>query len=158
MRKTPLKKKSKASIPKLKQKLWDLTSKYVRLSHADESGMVKCATCETIKHWKDIQAGHWIAKAQGNATAWDLRNIHPQCYRCNINLGGNGPEYTFYMLRRYGEPVCDELRQLSKTTRKITRAEYETMIDEMAEKLSKLTSKAFIVEPWSSEWARNHCS
>tara|TARA_R100000482_G_C5122027_1_gene146366 strand:- start:1151 stop:1507 length:357 start_codon:yes stop_codon:yes gene_type:complete len=85
-----------------------------------------------------MQAGHFIPKAQGNATAWDLRNIHPQCYRCNINLGGNGAEYFPFMLKTYGSEVVDELRQLSNTSRKISRVQYEEMIEHLQEKLQEL--------------------
>ena len=100
-----------------------------------------CVSCGAVHHWQKIQCGHWIPKARGNATAWDLRNLHPQCYRCNINLQGNGPEYTMYMLERYGRKTCDELRRLSGTTRKITRVEYEEMIEQMAEKLADLITR-----------------
>lgn len=129
----------KKTVSQLRKKLWELTSKFVRLSAADSYGFCFCVTCSARLDWiYEAQAGHFIAKAQGNATAWDLRNIHVQCYRCNINLGGNGAEYYPWMLNKYGEDVVSELRRLSKTTRKITRAEYEIMIDEMATKLARL--------------------
>lgn len=128
----------KKSIPQLKKKLWTLTSQYVRLRAADSAGYCSCVTCGLTKRWQEMQAGHWIPAAQGNATRWDTRNIHVQCYRCNVNLGGNGPEYAVFMEETYEREVMDELRMLSCQTRKITRAEYETMIDEMAERLAKI--------------------
>jgi hypothetical protein len=136
----------KKTIPQLKKKLWELTSKFVRLRDSDDCGYATCVTCNACRPWQEIHAGHFIARAQGNATAWDLRNIHAQCFRCNINLGGNGAEYYPYMLKRYGEDVVSELRRLSKTTRKITRAEYAEMIDEMATKLAKLLGEKKIIQ------------
>ena len=116
------------TITSLRNKLWKLTSLYVRLRGSDFDDNCSCVTCGHTRHYKEMQAGHFIAKAQGNATAWDLRNIHPQCYRCNINLGGNGAEYFPFMLKTYGSEVVDELRQLSNTSRKISRVQYEEMI------------------------------
>lgn len=131
----------KKTVSQLRKKLWELTSKFVRLSAADSDGFCFCVTCSARLDWiYEAQAGHFIPKAQGNATAWDLRNIHVQCYRCNINLGGNGAEYYPWMVKKYGQDEVDELRRLSKTTRKITRVEYEEMIDDMAEKLARLSA------------------
>ena len=85
-----------------------------------------------------MQAGHFIPQAQGNAVKWDLRNIHPQCYRCNINLGGNGAEYYPFMEETYGKEVIDELRQRSNTTVKISRAEHETAIENLKRMIGEL--------------------
>lgn len=126
------------TISKLKKDLWKLTSQYVRLSHSDSNGYVKCVTCGIIKHYKEMQAGHFIPQAQGNAVKFDLRNIHPQCYRCNINLGGNGPEYYPFMLNTYGQEVVDELRFKSNTTVKFTKNDLNVMIEDMKTKLNEL--------------------
>jgi hypothetical protein len=122
----------------LKKILWKLTSEYVRRSEADHTGQTKCSTCDLIRHWKEMQAGHFIPKAQGNAIYFDLRNINTQCYRCNINLGGNGAEYYPFMLDKHGQEVIDELRRLSRTTVKFTKADYEEMIVEMKAKIREL--------------------
>lgn len=126
------------TITSLRNKLWKLTSLYVRLRGSDFDDNCSCVTCGHTRHYKEMQAGHFIPKAQGNATAWDLRNIHPQCYRCNINLGGNGAEYFPFMLKTYGSEVVDELRQLSNTSRKISRVQYEEMIEHLQQKLQEL--------------------
>lgn len=133
--------KKKAKKPKLttlKKKLWKLTSEYVRRRDADSEGYVKCCTCNATKHWKEMQAGHFIPQAQGNAVKWDLRNMHTQDYRCNINLGGNGAEYYPYMIERYGQEVVDELRRLSHTTVKFTVSDLQEKIVEMTQLLAEL--------------------
>ena len=122
----------------LKKKLWRLTSEYVRLSSVDANGYCSCVTCGRTEHYKKMQAGHFIPQAQGNAVRFDLRNIHVQCYRCNINLGGNGPEYYPFMLEKYGQDVIDELRKLSNTSVKFTAPELQDMIKEMERKIEEL--------------------
>jgi len=74
-----------------------------------------------------MQAGHFIASAQGNATRYLEDNVHGQCYRCNINLGGNGAEYYPFMVEQYGLERVNELRRLSNTTLRISIAEFEAM-------------------------------
>jgi len=129
---------NKSKLTPLKNKLWKLTSEYIRRRDADFEGMVLCCTCGIRKHWKELQAGHFIPQAQGNATRWDLTNIHPQCYRCNINLGGNGPEYYPYIEKRYGSGYADELRLKSKDIVKLTANDYICMIEEIKTKLAAL--------------------
>jgi hypothetical protein len=134
------KKKKPISISTLRTKLWSITSEYVRYAAADYNGYVACVTCGVIKFWQGdgMQCGHWIPKARGNATAWDLRNLNPQCSKCNVLLGSNGPEYYPYMLATYGQAVVDELRQLCGASVKLTRTDYLEMIDERAGLLADL--------------------
>lgn len=77
-------------------------------------------TCGSTKHWKELQAGHFIPKKKGNAVYFVEENIHPQCYQCNINLGGYGAMYNKYMLETYGQEKIDELLALTQTTLKLT--------------------------------------
>jgi len=129
-------KKRKRSV--IKKSLWGYISKVIRLKYADDNGYVKCVTCNTIKHYKELQAGHFIPQAQGDACRYIEENIHPQCYRCNINLGGNGAEYYPYMLDMYGQELIDDLRALSKTTVKFTESDLLDMETEWKERLSGL--------------------
>ena len=85
-----------------------------------------------------MQAGHFVPQAQGDAIRYLEENIHPQCYRCNINLGGNGPEYNAFMLETYGQDMIDELRRLSNTTVKLSLSDLEDLIAEFQEKLTDL--------------------
>ena len=135
---TQQKPRKEQKLSKVKERLWKLVSQYVRQGAADMHGNCTCVTCGLVRPWKEMQAGHFIARAQGNATYFELDNIHPQCFRCNINLGGNGPEYYPYMVERYGQDRVDELRRLSKTTRKFTvdellelEAYYEALTKEL---------------------------
>ena len=84
-------------------------------------------TCGWTGEISAMQAGHWIPKAQGSAIYFEETNIHPQCYRCNINLGGNGPEYYTFMLRTYGQEELDRLKALAKMTVKFTVEDYQAI-------------------------------
>jgi hypothetical protein len=63
-------------------------SQLIRLSHADEHGMVQCFTCDIIRHWKQMQCGHFVSRAQ-MPTRFSVKNCRPQCKDCNEHKDGN---------------------------------------------------------------------
>lgn len=63
-------------------------SQLIRLTHADEHGRVTCYTCDVVKHWKQMQNGHFVSRAQ-MPTRFSLKNCRPQCKTCNEDLRGN---------------------------------------------------------------------
>jgi hypothetical protein len=63
-------------------------SQLIRLKEADEHGMVKCFTCDIIKHWKQMQCGHFQPRAH-MPTRFSEKNCRPQCKNCNEDLRGN---------------------------------------------------------------------
>ncbi len=87
MRRTRLRKKSKQSISKVQRDIWQECRRIIK----EKYGNV-CYTCGakglTSSNW---QTGHLFPKASlGAYLKYDLRVLRPQCFRCNINLGGNG--------------------------------------------------------------------
>jgi len=103
-----------------KKKTWSVMSRYIRQKYADKDGFVKCCSCSTTKHWKEMQAGHFVPAGRGNACRFIAENVHPQCFHCNINLGGNASAYALFMLEKYGETWIRELEETANTTVKFT--------------------------------------
>lgn len=103
-----MKRKKKSELKKWKDKAWAVFSQYIRLRDADGSGMVKCCTCPTKKHWKEMQAGHFL-DGRGNAVLFEERGVHPQCYVCNVLKRGNGVYYMLFMQSRYPQDVIDQM-------------------------------------------------
>lgn len=90
MKKTALRKVSKAPISKLKAKLWKVFGAYIRKR---DRGI--CFTCGRKCDGKGYHAGHFIPKSVGGiALYFHPENVNGQCYHCNINLGGNQYEYS----------------------------------------------------------------
>ena len=85
-----------------------------------------------------MQAGHFVPKKKGNAVYFVEENIHPQCYQCNINLGGYGAMYNKFMLDTYGQEKIDELLDLAQTTVKFTVNDLLDMEDYFKERLQEL--------------------
>ncbi len=71
----------------------------------------KCCTCQAVKSWLYMDAGHFKGRGiGGNSGAYfDERNVNLQCKQCN-GFGGSMPkEYEEFMLEKYGQEIIDEI-------------------------------------------------
>ena len=98
------------SLKSLKNKAWKIFSIWVRSSKADHAGYVPCCSCGQQYVWNsgEIHAGHWIH----DKLDYDERNVHPQCYKCNLNFNWKKATtgYAVYMARVYGVKGMEKLR------------------------------------------------
>ena len=126
------------SISKLKKELDKWFSLFIRLRNASKDGIVECWTCGKTAHYKKMHAGHFMSRKH-HATRWNEDgNVQVQCPKCN--LFGQGEQYTFGKLIdvRIGEGKSEELQELSRTTVKYMRHEYEDMIKHYKEKVNAI--------------------
>lgn len=79
-------------------RVWKLMSKCVRLKYADKQGKCKCYTCDVVKNWKELQAGHF----KHDRLDFDERNLKPQCVKCNHFYSGKLDVYAERLIRDYG--------------------------------------------------------
>ena len=133
--------KKSVSVSVLKSKLWKIVSEYIRQKYADSDGFVKCTTCNTKKHWKEQQAGHFVPSGASSYLRYTETNIHPQCFHCNINLGSNPIEYREYMIKTYGEKFVNQMLELRNEMAIRKSCDYQELIEEWETKLYKLISK-----------------
>ena len=125
------------TISKLKKELDKWFSLFIRLRNASKDGIVECWTCGKTAHYKKMHAGHFMSRKHP-ATRWNEENVQVQCPKCN--LFGQGEQYTFGKLIdvRIGEGKSEELQELSRTTVKYMRHEYEDMIKHYKEKVNAI--------------------
>lgn len=97
------------SLSKLKKKLDTVFSQYIRQKYADQNGMVKCYTCSTVKHWKEMQNGHWIPR-NNLATRFSEENCRPQDVGCNMFQQGRPDVFAVNLIK---EGI--DLEELQKT-------------------------------------------
>ena len=124
----------KLSRSKLVKKLDTVFSKYIRISSADKSGYCTCVTCGVVKHWKEIQAGHFMSRKH-YSTRWDERNVKSQCIGCNMFKQGEQYKYSLFL----GKDEAEVLYLKSKETVKFTNYELEEMIKDYSDKLKSIT-------------------
>lgn len=111
LKRSTMKIKSKATP---KKELDAIISKIVRISAADSNGYVQCATCPTLRHWKEMQCGHY-RKREHMATRFDLHNLAPQCEDCNVGRQGETEKLREYLVCRDGEKSVREVEMKSET-------------------------------------------
>jgi len=133
-------KKKPKSISRLRNDVAELVQKLVRLKAADQNGMVKCWTCPAVKHWKEMQGGHFIERAK-TATKMLEENIHPQCPYCNqwgMKQASKVLDYRREMINWYGDDFVSWLESEAKKTVRHTRQELQQLIAGYTEQIKEL--------------------
>lgn len=120
----------KPSLKKLKSKADSIYSKRLRELASDKNGMVKCYTCSTIKHWKEMQCGHYISRTV-TALRYYRKNTKPQCAGCNMFNQGRLDIFAVNLIKEYGSGILEELQELKKLsfTSSEARILYQSIID-----------------------------
>lgn len=116
-RKTPLRSKRKTirkvtpNITKLKKRLWELCRDITRARYG-----YYCYTCGN--HSDAPHTGHFISSSVCSVELrYDLKNLRPQCYRCNIHLSGNWLAYEIKLKQDEGDVYVDELKERNMRTK-----------------------------------------
>ena len=132
-----LKKQSKQKISVIQRKLWELCKQIIRHSYPNT-----CYTCgRTQLSGLNWHTGHLWAKASlGAYLKYDLRVLRPQCYNCNINLGGLGAEFYRRMFIIEGQEYMETLvADRQKSVKALEH--YLTLINTYQKLLEQLTGK-----------------
>ncbi len=117
----------------LRHRLWELCKEVTRKRYGNT-----CYTCgKGPLSGSGWQTGHFIARSIGGLLLkYDLRNLRPQCYRCNIDLSGNGAVFYRKLVEIEGQAYVDELFALKGVLTKETKdfyydkiAEYKSLLE-----------------------------
>ncbi len=144
MRRTGIRKEAKKhTMGWWKKEFWKVFSLYIRTRDG-----FKCFTCDNRGEGKGMHGGHFIPRASGGLSLFfHEQNVHAQCYRCNMNLGGNGAEYYKRMVEKYGQDAVDDLFILRDTGyKKYDIVDYQGLIEEYKIKLEELKGTKIIEE------------
>ena len=97
----------KLSRKGLFNKAWKLTSEVVRRKGI-KGDYNYCFTCLSLHKWQDLHAGHF-KNGKSKRLYFDLRNLRPQCNKCNTYLNGNRDVFAYRILKTEGEKELDFL-------------------------------------------------
>lgn len=91
----PLAKVRKDTVGKLKIKLWQLCRVLTIRKYGND-----CYTCPSkVLVGSNLHCGHFISSSVCSAELrYDLGNLRPQCFACNIHRSGNWPSYERHLL------------------------------------------------------------
>jgi hypothetical protein len=126
-------------IAKTKQKLDSIFSQYIRLRGCNEEGWGECYTCGRLRHYKEVDCGHFITRAKLN-TRWMEENCQFQCKQCNMN---GGQQYVFgkKLDEQYGEGTAERILQLSNKTKKWSVPELEEMCRHYRKRVNEIKAQ-----------------
>lgn len=133
----------KVTKTKAKKRAYEAFSIYLRTLWT-LPGFVPCYTCG--KHLvlkgrpgERVMVGHWV---EGHRTATYINEeyVRPQCYYCNVMLGGMQGTFRDNIRKELGNDKVDQLLIDSKKTVEISASEYMQKAAYYKEKLSLLTN------------------
>lgn len=138
MRRKRLRKKSKSEASKRERALWDLCKQIIRKKYPNT-----CYTCgKTGLQGSNWHTGHMWPKASLSALLkYEIRILRPQCYHCNMNLGGMGAVFYERMTKEMGKRHMNMLDKLKiKSNQETTKAtdHYIKLIKKYTKILEKL--------------------
>ena len=122
----------------LRAKALKAVQKLARISAADDSGYAQCVSCNCVKHYKEMDGGHFIPKGSSSFWALDIENVHPQCKGCNgfqMTHGSAAQQYTIWMIDYYGREKVDWMIEHKNDPIKFYAADYRAMIAEWNEQI-----------------------
>lgn len=127
LKRTAPKRRKKSDLQKLKAKLWELCKQITRKRYGNT-----CYTCgKSGLEGGNWQTGHFISSSIcSTELRYDLANLRPQCYNCNINKSGNWLAYEIH-LKVDGVDI-EALKARNEATKNLMYREdwYETKIAE----------------------------
>ncbi len=120
-----MRKQSKQKISTIQRKIWEHCKRIIRKRYGNS-----CYTCEAKNlSGSNWHTGHLLAKASvGAFLKYDLRILRPQCYNCNINLGGQGAIFIEKMRKEEGDVYVDQILK----DRNVTVKAYDFYIELLA--------------------------
>lgn len=138
MKRTPLRKISKSPITKLKKRLWQLCREITFIQHGSD-----CYTCSTLALiGSNRHLGHFISSSVCSASMrYDLDNLRPQCYACNIFRSGNWLAFEEHLKRDGIDPEALKQRNRDSVGLKADSLFYGAYIAKYEALLASLTQK-----------------
>src|SRR3990167_5110568 len=123
-----IKKPKRKSLSYWKHQADKYFSLYIRRVNADKNGMAVCFTCRAIKHWKELQCGHYIPRNH-LSTRFEERNVACQCVGCNMFGRGKHDEFAIQLMAKYGKDILEDLNAKKNKPVKYTEEHYHNMIE-----------------------------
>lgn len=125
----------KVGVASLKKKADAVWSQYVRMRDADMNGISTCISCDTKRHWKQMQNGHFVSR-KSSTLRYDEENCNAQCVACNMFKQGNQYAYALALDKKYGDGTAAKLHAQRMDTHKWTITELEQVISDAQERIN----------------------
>lgn len=112
--KTRIRKRSRSDLAKAKDTLWELCKSITRRRY----GNICYTCCKSGLEGSNWHTGHFLTDATcSTELSYDLKNLRPQCYHCNINLSGNWIEFERRLIADHDSSYVADLKQRNQDTK-----------------------------------------
>lgn len=131
---------------KAKKQAYEAFSIYMRTLWT-QKGFAVCYTCDAHCFLKErpgkrVTVGHWY-EGHADVTYVNEEYVRPQCYRCNMMMGGNQGEFRDRIRKELGNDVVDRLIFEAKNgTSELTAQDYLQKKAYYKEKLKALLTNS----------------
>jgi len=122
-------KRKPKTTAKLINEAAELLQKLVRMKAANDEGYCACVTCGVVKHWKELQGGHFIERGKSYSKLLE-ENINPQCEYDNqwgMKKASVVLSYRRYMVEMYGEEFVQELEDKARENAPVKRCKADML-------------------------------
>lgn len=133
----------KISKTRAKRQAYEAFSIYMRTLWT-QKGFTPCYTCDKHlvlkgKPGDRVTVGHWV---EGHRSVTYINEVYvrPQCYYCNVMLGGNQGEFRDRIRKELGDKTVDHLLIEAKVSIQYSASEYIQKKMYYKEKLALLTT------------------
>lgn len=135
---------------------WKWCSRFVLLSYADDSGIVRCATSPNLSYHvtdRDIHCGHFIKTMDGTkshySVAFDFRNLGPQSSVDNVRFNGKPEIMKQWLISMHGKSEIDDLIIKSNKVCKLTQFDLDEIAKTYRILFNNLLKDRGIKNPWT---------
>ena len=126
--------------PDLGRKLDRVFALYVRLRDVMPNGYGKCISCGRIKHFKDLDCGHFYSRVH-RSVRWDEDNAHAECSYCNRMSADHLIAYQTNLIRKIGMGRFEVLGARAHQTKKWSDFELEALIKHYTAEVRRLSAE-----------------
>jgi hypothetical protein len=100
-----IRKASKNPLPRARKAFWEKFRDYIKARDGNT-----CFSCgKAGLEGSGWHAGHMFPSGNNSILRYHPKNVHSQCFFCNLNMGGNGAAYASRFIDTYG---IEEFRRL----------------------------------------------
>lgn len=130
MKRTKLRKKSKSPQALLEAELWQECRRITFEQYGTD-----CYTCPAKNLvGRNLHCGHMWPKGSVHALLkYHIDILRPQCYNCNMNLGGMGAVFLKRMLKDEGRAYMNRLEDLKIEDKRVTLKSFDHYTKLLAE-------------------------
>lgn len=110
---------------------------YIRLRDSASNGLSKCVTCDTVKHWREMDCGHFQGR-RFLGTRYHEHNASAQCQGCNQYGAGEQFKFGNAIDLKFGDGTALEMETLARSLHKKNKNEVMALAREYKDKAEEL--------------------